>query len=66
MERVHQMHVIPDVVQDLHPTVDLRIRFPEPPPESAYLRSRVKRKYTPIEPGIFLLNEQVRISLSIV
>ena len=60
MERIHQMNVVPDLIPDLRPGFDLRITFPEPPPESVYLRTRVKRRYVAIEPGIFLHNEQVR------
>ncbi|KAI0044081.1 PEBP-like protein [Auriscalpium vulgare] len=60
MERIHQMKVIPDVVPDLHPSLDLRLNFPEPPPEDPFKRSRIKRKYLPVEPGVYLLNEQTR------
>lgn len=60
MERIHQMHVVPDVLPDLRPTIDLRVTFPEPPPNSVYLRTRIKRAYKPVEPGLFLLPEQVR------
>lgn len=59
MERIWQMKVIPDLLPDLRPTIDLRVNYPEPPPESVYLRTRVKRKYKQVEPGIFLLPEQV-------
>ena len=31
MERLYQMHVIPDIVPSLQPTVDLRVAFPEAP-----------------------------------
>ncbi|TFY74954.1 hypothetical protein EWM64_g9057 [Hericium alpestre] len=60
MERIHQMNVVPDVLPDLRPSFDLRINFPEPPPQSVYLRTRVKRRYVPVEPGIYLLNEQTK------
>ncbi len=59
MERLYQMHVIPDIVPSLRPTVDLRVVFPEGPPESVALRARAKRKLTPVEAGVFLVNEQV-------
>jgi large subunit ribosomal protein L35 len=59
MERIHQMNVVPDVLPELHPTIDLRVNFPEAPPQSAFLRARTKRKYAPVEPGVFLLPEQV-------
>ena len=60
MERIHQMHVIPDLLPTFHPSFDLRLTFPEPPPKSTFLRTRVKRRYAPVEPGVFLLPEQVR------
>lgn len=59
MERLYQMHVIPDIVPSLQPTVDLRVVFPEAPPENAVIRARAKRKLTPVEAGVFLVNEQV-------
>ena len=58
MERVHQMNVVPDVLPSLHPSLDLRITFPEPPPQSVYLRNRAKRQHKQVEPGIFLVSEQ--------
>lgn len=63
MERIHTMHVVPDLLPSLHPSFDLRVTFPEPPPKSVYLRTRVKRRYKQVEPGIFLLPEQVRATL---
>ena len=55
MERVHQMHVVPDVVPDLHPSFDLRVSFPEHETEVV----SVAPKYKFVEPGIHLLPEQV-------
>ncbi|KAI0307390.1 phosphatidylethanolamine-binding protein [Multifurca ochricompacta] len=60
MERIYQMHVIPDVLPLLQPTVDLRVVFPEAPPKNVVLRARAKRKTAPVEPGVFLVNEQTR------
>ncbi|KLO20704.1 PEBP-like protein [Schizopora paradoxa] len=60
MERIHQMNVIPDLLPTFHPSLDLRITFPEPPPQSTYLRTRVKRRHTAVEPGSYLLPEQTR------
>ncbi|KAH8119902.1 PEBP-like protein [Phellopilus nigrolimitatus] len=60
MERIHQMGVVPDVVPALHPSIDLRLSFPEPPPFSTYLRTRTRRKHKPVEPGVFILPEQSR------
>ena len=57
------MHVIPDLLPDFHPSFDLRLTFPEAPPKSAYLRSRVKRKHAQVEPGVFLLPVQVSTHL---
>ena len=59
MERLYQMHVIPDVLPSLQPTIDLRLVFPEAPPEDVILRARGKRKTAPVEAGVFLVNEQV-------
>ncbi|KAI0727645.1 PEBP-like protein [Fomitopsis betulina] len=58
MERIHQMHVVPDLLPDLHPTIDLRLNFPEAPPKDVYRRSRVKRRYQKVDPGMYLLPEQ--------
>ena len=60
MERFHQMNVIPDVLPSLRPSLDLRLTFPEPPPQSVYLRTRSKRQHKRVEPGVFLVSEQVR------
>jgi len=60
MERIHQMNVVPDVLPSLHPSLDLRLTFPEPPPQSVYLRSRTKRQHRQVEPGVFLVSEQIR------
>ncbi|TBU38371.1 PEBP-like protein [Dichomitus squalens] len=60
MERIYQMKVVPDLLPELHPSFDLRIRYLEPPPKNNYLRTRVKRKLRQVEPGIFLLPEQTR------
>lgn len=54
------MKVVPDMLPELHPSLDLRIRYLEPPPKSNYLRTRVKRKLRQVEPGSFLVPEQVR------
>ena len=52
------MNVVPDVLPSLHPSLDLRITFPEPPPQSVYLRTRSKRQHKQVEPGVFLVSEQ--------
>jgi len=53
MERVHQMHVVPDVVPDFHPSFDLRVSFPEHKTAES-----TSRKYEFVEPGVYLLPEQ--------
>ena len=60
MERIYQMGIVPDMMPEMHPSLDLRVNFPEPPPEDLVRRSRVKRKYEKVEPGVFLLPEQTR------
>jgi large subunit ribosomal protein L35 len=62
MERLYQMHVIPDILPSLQPTVDLRVVFPEAPPKNVVLRARAKRETVSIEAGVFLVNEQVNAS----
>lgn len=59
MERLYQMHVIPDIVPSLQPTIDVRAVFPEAPPKNVVLRARAKRNLAPVEAGVFLANEQV-------
>ena len=49
------MHVVPDVVPDLHPSLDLRVSFPE---HQTKVASTVP-KYKFVEPGVYLLPEQV-------
>ncbi|TDL17302.1 PEBP-like protein [Rickenella mellea] len=60
MERIYQMNVVPDILPSMHPSFDLRITFPEPPPKNVILRTRVRRRYKRVEPGVFLLAEQTR------
>ncbi|KAI0791795.1 phosphatidylethanolamine-binding protein [Abortiporus biennis] len=60
MERIHQMNVVPDLLPSLHPSLDLRVNYPEAPPKSVYLRTRIKRRYERVEPGVYLLPEQTR------
>lgn len=50
MERIHQMKVIPDIVPDFHPSLDLRVVVPTLQPITP-----VKRGYKMIvEPGVYL------------
>ena len=59
MERIYQMNVVPDVLPAVHPSIDLRLTFPEPPPSNTYLRTMTRRKHKPVEPGVYLVPEQV-------
>ncbi|KAH7926219.1 PEBP-like protein [Leucogyrophana mollusca] len=58
MERIHQMHVVPDVLPDLHPSLDVRVTFPEVPSSDASEDAPLKVKYSQVEPGTFLVPEQ--------
>ncbi|KIJ60093.1 hypothetical protein HYDPIDRAFT_139582 [Hydnomerulius pinastri MD-312] len=58
MERIHQMHVVPDVLPDLHPSFDLRVTFPEHHDQNNIPEVDVKSKYGFVEPGVYLLPEQ--------
>lgn len=58
------MNVVPDLLPSLHPSIDLRLNFPEAPPTDVVRRTRMKRKYEKVEPGVFLLPEQVSYGVS--
>ncbi|KAF4605629.1 hypothetical protein EYR40_004416 [Pleurotus pulmonarius] len=54
MERIHQMNVVPDVLPDLHPSVDIRITVP-----STLKQLREGQKvHAPVEPGAFVFPRQ--------
>ncbi|KAH7884029.1 phosphatidylethanolamine-binding protein [Phlebopus sp. FC_14] len=53
MERLHQMHIVPDVLAGLHPSLDLRITFPD-----HHVKTDARKKYRHVEPGVYLLPEQ--------
>ena len=55
MERIHQMHVVPDIVPELCPSFDLRISFPDHQTKT----SSKGLKHSFVEPGSYLLPEQV-------
>jgi large subunit ribosomal protein L35 len=55
MERLHQMKVIPDILPDFHPSLDLRATATT----SLKEYSKTKKRYTDVEPGMFLMPEQV-------
>jgi len=42
----------------LHPSFDLRVTFPEPPPQTGHLQNRANRQNKQVEPGVFLVSEQ--------
>lgn len=56
MERIHQMKVVPDVVPDLHPSIDLMVTARTP---SLDFQKTGKTQIN-VEAGSFLLPEQVR------
>lgn len=60
MERIYQMHVVPDLIPELHPTIDLRIQFPwTNGHRTLSQRRREKSGWYTIEPGRFLTSKQV-------
>ena len=62
MERLHQMHVVPDVIGTLHPTVDLRLVVTGPTTSEAALAGKYVKPLM-VEPGIFLKPRQVSLIL---
>ncbi|KAL4065768.1 phosphatidylethanolamine-binding protein [Scleroderma yunnanense] len=58
MERIHQMFVVPDVVPHLHPSLDLRVTYPEHLVERRHNGESSKRKHALVEPGTYLHPEQ--------
>ena len=64
MERVHQMNVVPDLLPEVHPSLDLRVNFHGLLPEKLRRINRTKRKYEAVEAGRFLLPEQVLAMLA--
>ncbi|KZV92052.1 hypothetical protein EXIGLDRAFT_769340, partial [Exidia glandulosa HHB12029] len=60
MERVYQMHVVPDLLPAFHPNVDLRVEYPMRLPHNKALVERIMQRggttrKAPMEPGRFLL-----------
>ena len=60
MERIYQMNVVPDILPAFHPSVDLRIVFPVQRRKTAFRRPDEKQRQSAVEPGVFLVPEQVR------
>ncbi|KAG1908632.1 phosphatidylethanolamine-binding protein [Suillus fuscotomentosus] len=58
MERIHQMKVVPDVLPDIHPSLDLRVNFPKVKSDAGLQATVSKTVYERVEPGVFLLPEQ--------
>ena len=56
MERIHQMKVVPDVLPELHPSIDLHVTVRTSPKEL----HKTKKTHATVEPGTFLSPEQVR------
>ncbi|PFH50713.1 hypothetical protein AMATHDRAFT_60524, partial [Amanita thiersii Skay4041] len=54
MERIHQMHVVPDILPEFHPSIDLRLTATALPQE-ILLKSKLDKA---VEPGTFLLPQQ--------
>jgi hypothetical protein len=55
MERIHQMYVVPDVLPELRPSVDLHVT-------ATALSQEIRLRNTTdkeVEPGVFLLPKQV-------
>jgi large subunit ribosomal protein L35 len=59
MERIHQMHVVPDVLPDLHPSLDLRITAPA---TSAQFFADPKKRFVEVEPGVYLTPDRVSLA----
>lgn len=56
MERVHQMKVVPDILPDIHPSIELMVTAKTLPLE--FLKTG--KTQLGVEAGSFLLPEQVR------
>jgi len=61
MERLYQMHVIPDVLPTFEPSIDLHVVARATPSE--YLKSEQKRVQTQVEPGTFIRPRQVCLAI---
>lgn len=53
------MKVVPDVLPDIHPSLDLRVNFPRVKSKTGLQATVSKAVYEHVEPGVFLLPEQV-------
>ena len=59
MERVYQMHVVPDLLPHFHPSFDLRVSYPHVIEKPQGEKVFVPEWYRLVEPGVFLTSEQV-------
>ncbi|KAJ3493313.1 hypothetical protein NLJ89_g11047 [Agrocybe chaxingu] len=59
MERLYQMHVVPDVLPEIHPSLDLHVVARTKPKE--FLNSDSKKVQTNVEPGTFLRPKQTLV-----
>jgi large subunit ribosomal protein L35 len=50
------MHVVPDIVPELLPSIDLHVHFLKRPD---FLFPNTRRRHASVEPGVYLLPEQV-------
>lgn len=57
MQRINTMHVIPDLIPDLHPSVDLYLAFRHPNENPVH-------NVGDVEAGLYLKPEQVRLRSS--
>ena len=53
MQRVNTMHVVPDLLADFHPSMDVRLYFP------AQQQNNQKPELEEVEPGVLLAPQQV-------
>ncbi|CAA7264664.1 unnamed protein product [Cyclocybe aegerita] len=59
MERLYQMHVVPDVLPEIHPSLDLHVVARTKPKE--FLNSDSKKVQMNVEPGTFLRPKQTLV-----
>ncbi|KAG5638189.1 hypothetical protein H0H81_001391 [Sphagnurus paluster] len=57
MERIHQMKVVPDVLPDLRPTIDVHVAART----TKHEQNIANKRHTTVEPGTFLLPEQAHV-----
>ena len=60
MERLHQMHAVPDVLPEIHPSIDLHVIARTRP--TVFIESRKVQEH--VIPGTFLRPKQVMLFLA--